>query len=172
MSDDEPARWDDGEEELSGEVEAALLLEGYLSDLEAGRPVDPEQLIAAHPQFAGQLRACLEVMGLPFGASAEPEEAGGPAKVPSTAARPGSGRLTSCFESDDRLPRVLLSGPEDDEAAPVLTRSKSPLRVGRYQILGEIARGGMGAVLRARDEGLGRELALKVLLLAPTAPVR
>ena len=31
-------------------------------------------------------------------------------------------------------------------------------------MLGEIARGGMGAVLRGRDEDLGRELAIKVLL--------
>ena len=40
------------------QVEVALALEGYLSDLEAGRPADPEQLIAAHPHLAGPLRAC------------------------------------------------------------------------------------------------------------------
>jgi eukaryotic-like serine/threonine-protein kinase len=34
----------------------------------------------------------------------------------------------------------------------------------RYQIAGEIARGGMGAVLRGRDVDLGRDLAIKVLL--------
>ncbi len=35
---------------------------------------------------------------------------------------------------------------------------------GRYQLFGEIARGGMGAVLKGRDIDLGRDLAVKVLL--------
>jgi serine/threonine protein kinase len=34
----------------------------------------------------------------------------------------------------------------------------------RYQLFGEITRGGMGAILRARDVDLGRDLAVKVLL--------
>jgi serine/threonine-protein kinase len=36
----------------------------------------------------------------------------------------------------------------------------------KYQLFGEIARGGMGAVLRGRDADLGRDLAVKVLLEA------
>jgi serine/threonine-protein kinase len=41
----------------------------------------------------------------------------------------------------------------------------TPERTGdRYQLFGEIARGGMAAVLRGRDLDLGREMAVKVLL--------
>ena len=39
-----------------------------------------------------------------------------------------------------------------------------PARIGRYQLIGEIARGGMGVVVRGRDLDLGRDLAVKVLL--------
>ena len=39
-----------------------------------------------------------------------------------------------------------------------------PPRLGRYQIAGQIARGGMGSVHRARDVDLGRDIAIKVLL--------
>ena len=45
------------------------MLESYLAGLEAGCPVDPERLIAAHPELAGPLRACLKVMHLAAGVS-------------------------------------------------------------------------------------------------------
>jgi serine/threonine-protein kinase len=37
-------------------------------------------------------------------------------------------------------------------------------QAGRYQLMGEIARGGMGSVIKGRDPDLGRDLALKILL--------
>jgi len=68
----------------------------------------------------------------------------------------------------DDVPHVALRDAENDEQAPLLKPSSSEipkLRTdGRYRVDGEIARGGMGAVLRGRDTDLGRELAIKVLL--------
>jgi serine/threonine protein kinase/Tfp pilus assembly protein PilF len=56
-----------------------------------------------------------------------------------------------------------------DVAMPPLPRGSTmadnlPAQVGRYRIEGEIARGGMGEVVRIRDEDFDRPLAMKVLL--------
>jgi serine/threonine-protein kinase len=63
---------------------------------------------------------------------------------------------------------VLLNEAEGDSAQIVKPKSDAmppPEQTGdRYQLQGEIARGGMGAVLRGRDVDLGRDLAVKVLL--------
>jgi hypothetical protein len=80
--------------------------------------------------------------------------------------------LTSLAESLGGLPRVLLRDTDPgEEPSPLVKPGSSEMpgtedRSGRYQLLGEIARGGMGAILRGRDGDLGRDLAVKVLLEA------
>ena len=54
-------------------------------------------------------------------------------------------------------------GPRADPARVARDARPSPARPSRYQLVGEIARGGMGAVLKGRDPDLGRDLAVKVL---------
>ena len=83
-------------------------------------------------------------------------------------------RLASVGPHQRRAPRwarmrpVLLKEAEGESALVVKPQSDAmPLKDetgDRYQLSGEIARGGMGAVLRGRDVDLGRDLAVKVLL--------
>lgn len=64
------------------------------------------------------------------------------------------------------IPRVSLR--EGDGPDPILRTGSKEARnssvASRYQVLGEIARGGMGAILKGRDNNLGRDLAIKILL--------
>ena len=46
------------------DAEIARILDEYLADLERGRPVDPQQLFADHPELAHRLRACLSGLSL------------------------------------------------------------------------------------------------------------
>lgn len=88
------------------------VLDQYLADLKAGAAPDRAKLLAAHPEMAEQLEACLA--GIEF----------------------------------------IHAGAQ--EGAP-------PKHLGDFRILGEVGRGGMGAVYEAEQVSLRRRVALKVL---------
>ena len=46
------------------DVEAARVFDAYLAELQAGRPGDPDRLVAEHPAISEQLRAFLNVTHL------------------------------------------------------------------------------------------------------------
>jgi len=83
------------------------------------------------------------------------------------------GELSALGDATPRfgaIPRLLLREARLGEVSRLVVRPSSTEmpapdhRGDRFQLLGEIARGGMGAVLKGRDPDLGRDLAIKVLL--------
>lgn len=69
----------------------------------------------------------------------------------------------------EEQPKVLLpesnsEGQESPFVDPKVRDSKLfPKGHGNYQVLGEVARGGMGIILKSHDTDLGRDVAMKVL---------
>ncbi len=76
--------------------------------------------------------------------------------------------LRSLGQMVDRVPHVVLrdAPAAGDDSSPPSDSPEFPARDAdsRYELQGEIARGGMGAILKGRDNDLGRDLAIKVLL--------
>ena len=116
------------------EVELARVLESYLADLEAGRPADPERLIAAHPHLARPLRACLKVMHLAAGLSQSGGVANRPSRRECRASEPmppmGTSALTVVWPRNDPPPPVLLPEPPEDDSPIVRTHSEARCRAG------------------------------------------
>ena len=112
----------------------------------------------------GLCPACLLLQGLAGdGSQTSDDRAGGFEEYLSSV----WGDSTSRFGAISRL--RLREDRLGEVTRPVVTPSSSEIpapihRGDRYQLLGEIARGGMGAVLKGRDPDLGRDLAIKVLL--------
>jgi serine/threonine-protein kinase len=77
--------------------------------------------------------------------------------------RPGS-VLDTIRATTGAVPCVLLRDTDiGEEPSPVIHPTSGHDTSTRYRIDGEIARGGMGAVLKGRDPDIGRDVAIKVL---------
>ena len=85
--------------------------------------------------------------------------AGSRATTP-TAALPPAEPLTPPWQEHTTV--LLRDLARDTDAAPQ-DPTAPPAVAGRHQLVGEIARGGIGVVLKGHDPVLGRELAVKVL---------
>ena len=101
-----------------------------------------------------------------------------PETPPATAARPidATMRLPTTH-TPPAVPHVdatmrLPVQPPHPAATPPATQTPAAgvgRQIGKYRIKGELGRGGMGAVYLAEQPGLGREVAIKELILSPAA---
>jgi serine/threonine-protein kinase len=114
------------------------ILASYLEAVREGRAPDRETLLARHPDLAGDLRAF-------FADHDRIRQVAAPLGPPD----PGSTEA------------LTLGG---DEPAPATPPPGGGRCFGDYELLEEIARGGMGVVYRARQLSLNRTVALKRIL--------
>jgi len=132
------------------------LFAAWLERAEAGEEADLEQLCREHPRHEAGLRALHRRLHQLEGAwdrAGREHELASPLREGT-----GSGGAPQRPVEGDRPTPV-------DFSSEVLSRlvSKPPAST-RYSIRDEVARGGMGAVLRVWDEELRRHLAMKVML--------
>ncbi len=126
------------------------IIADYLQAVEAGQEPDRDKLLADHPEVAEELREFLSTHD-------QMHEAAGPPSPPQ--------------EDATIPPRPSL---EDQTLAPDTTSGNATLGTkvryfGDYELLDEIARGGMGVVYKARQTSLNRIVALKMILAGQLA---
>ena len=144
-----------------------VVAESFLARYRAGERPSIEELAARHPELADQIRELLPALVMVEEDLSIDRGSGPGGELPST--QPGH-VLATLARSIGSVPRVVLPDTDPDQTGATTTNPASDAmpapgeRGGRYQLFGEIARGGMGAVLKGRDPDLGRDLAVKVLL--------
>jgi serine/threonine-protein kinase len=119
------------------------ILVGYFQAIDGGRTVDRQELLNQHPEMASDLQAF-------FADQDRVDRLAKPFRREKPGDRAAPGEAATLPPRETAVPE---SGP--------LTRVRY---FGDYELLEEIARGGMGVVFKARQVSLNRVVALKMIL--------
>jgi hypothetical protein len=158
-----------GHEESAGrEQRLHEILYAYLQAVDAGQTPDRQELMRQHPELASGLAAFFaDQEKLDQLAQSMRVETSSPSVPPVVARSPDSNVVA-------RSPDRAASEAEAATLAPGEQAAGSePLGIvryfGDYELLEEIARGGMGVVFKARQVSLNRIVALKMILAGQLA---
>ena len=137
------------------------IIASYLIALDSGQAPDREQLLRDHPEYADSLKAFFANHDHLRDSAPDSQEL--PTIAPS-----------SSLEEPTIPPSPNAGSSEDATVAPSSTSDAPAVGAkvryfGDYELLEEIARGGMGVVYKARQTELNRIVALKMILAGQLA---
>ncbi len=141
----------------SGSGGGALeLFADWLSRREKGELVEFETLVQEHPGHAAEL-AELHATWKRLAAASDPANSSVHERISTRFGKQSLSEVSLREQGGEEAKSELAS-------ALIMQLSAPGSRFGRYKIRGEVARGGMGAILKIWDADLRRHLAMKVIL--------
>ena len=126
----------------------------YLRAIQAGNPPDREQLIGRYPKLAGELRTFFANHDQMAHAAPSDQQTLPPAGVDAT---------EEAIAAKD-VPAEDATLPPTGPIAKATESRAGTEHFGDYEVIEEIARGGMGVVYKAKHRKLNRIVALKMIL--------